>query len=229
MRGRTMYVVPFSMGPIGSPLAELGRGDHRLARTSPSRMRIMTRMGRPCWTRSARTATFVKAVHSVGAPLGRGRGRRAVAVQHDQVHLALPGDPGDLVLRLRATAATRCSARSATRCGSPRPWPATRAGWPSTCSSSSSPRRAARPGTSPRRSRRACGKTNLAMLQPDHPGLEGRDRRRRHRLDALRRGRPALRDQPRGRLLRRRPGHRRGTNANAIATLAATRSSPTSR
>src|ERR671911_418128 len=33
----------------------------------------------------------------------------------------------------RATAATRCSARSASRCGSPRSWPATRAGWPSTC------------------------------------------------------------------------------------------------
>ena len=56
----------------------------------------------------------------------------------------------------------------------------------------------------------ACGKTNLAMLQPTHPGLDGRDRRRRHRLDALRRRRPALRHQPRGRLLRRRARHRRG-------------------
>ena len=55
----------------------------------------------------------------------------------------------------------------------------------------------------------ACGKTNLAMLQPDHPRLEGRDRRRRHRLDAVRRGRPPVRDQPGGRLLRRRAGHRR--------------------
>ena len=53
-----------------------------------------------------------------------------------------------------------------------------------------------------------CGKTNLAMLEPDAARLEGRDRRRRHLLDALRRRRPALRDQPRGRLLRRRPGHR---------------------
>ena len=44
----------------------------------------------------------------------------------------------------RATAATPCSARSATRCASPRRWPATRAGWPSTCSSSSSPARPAR-------------------------------------------------------------------------------------
>ena len=55
----------------------------------------------------------------------------------------------------------------------------------------------------------ACGKTNLAMLIPTLPGLEGRDDRRRHRLDEVRPGRPPLRDQPRGRLLRRRAGHER--------------------
>ena len=44
---------------------------------------------------------------------------------------------------------------------------------------------------------------------PDPAGLEGRDRRRRHRLDEVRRRRPPLRHQPRGRLLRRGPGHRR--------------------
>ena len=53
----------------------------------------------------------------------------------------------------------------------------------------------------------ACGKTNLAMLIPTLAGLEGRDGRRRHRLDEVRRGRPPLRGQPRGRLLRRRPEH----------------------
>ena len=53
----------------------------------------------------------------------------------------------------------------------------------------------------------ACGKTNLAMLAPDDPGLEGRDPRRRHRLDARRRGRPAVGGQPRVRLLRRRARH----------------------
>ena len=55
----------------------------------------------------------------------------------------------------------------------------------------------------------ACGKTNMAMLIPTLPGLEGRDRRRRHRLDEVRRRRPPLRHQPRGRVLRRRPRHRR--------------------
>ena len=43
-----------------------------------------------------------------------------------------------------------------------------------------------------------------------HPGLEGRDHRRRHLLDEVRRRRPPVRHQPRGRLLRRRPRHRLG-------------------
>ena len=45
--------------------------------------------------------------------------------------------------------------------------------------------------------------------RPDHPGLEGRDARRRHRLDADRRGRPAVGGQPGVRLLRRRARHQR--------------------
>ena len=53
----------------------------------------------------------------------------------------------------------------------------------------------------------ACGKTNLAMLNADHPRLEGRDHRRRHLLDEVRRGRAALRHQSRDRLLRRGARH----------------------
>ena len=54
---------------------------------------------------------------------------------------------------------------------------------------------------------------------PDAAGLEGRDGRRRHRVDEVRRRRPPLRDQPRGRLLRRRAGHGRATNPNAMASI----------
>ena len=53
---------------------------------------------------------------------------------------------------------------------------------------------------------------------PDAARLEGRDDRRRHRLDEVRRGRPAVRGQPRGRLLRRRAGHRRDAPTRTRST-----------
>ena len=88
-------------------------------------------------TRGRRTARHRRRLRAVRA-LGRqaaGVRRKGcgVAVQPDEVHRSLPGDARDLVVTARATAATRCSARSAWRCASPRRWGATRAGWPSTC------------------------------------------------------------------------------------------------
>ena len=61
----------------------------------------------------------------------------------------------------RATVATRCSARSASRSGSLRRWPATRAGWPSTCSSSASRIRRAKKPTWRRRSRARVARRTL--------------------------------------------------------------------
>ena len=66
----------------------------------------------------------------------------------------------------------------------------------------------------------ACGKTNLAMLIPTLPGLEGRDHRRRHLLDEVRRRRPALRAiNPEAGFFGVAPGTNTKTNPNAMLTL----------
>ena len=100
MRGRTMYVIPFCMGPVEAenPMFGVEITDSEYVVVS---MRVMARIGSHILEAMGDDRPFVPAMHSVGAPLDAGPARRPVALQRHQVHRPVPRGADDLVLRLR--------------------------------------------------------------------------------------------------------------------------------
>ena len=222
-----MYVVPFALGPLGSPLGKMGVQITDSPYVVVS-MNLMTRMGQRALQLITDKTQWVPAVHSVGAPLleetptWRGRAMTPSTSPHfpeTREIWSFGSQYGGNALLAKKAFALRIASVLAHDEG----WLAEHMLILKVTSPHGRVFHLA--AAFPSRMRQ----DEPGDAAPHHPGMEGRDHRRRHRLVAPRRRRTPAGDQPGGRLLRRcaRAQARRPTRQPSTPS-GATRSSPTS-
>ncbi len=132
MKGRTMYVMPFSMGPVGSPMSQIGvqLTDSAYAVVN---MRIMARIGTPVYAEiDKEEKRVVPCLHSVGAPLAPGQ-QDVSWPQNDTKYIVHFPETREIWSYGSGYGGNALLVRSVSRCASLRTSRAMKAGWPSTC------------------------------------------------------------------------------------------------